>query len=239
MPEPKLSWIPLPVDGSIGPPRGLTDFQMGWFWNLFWACAGNLEFPGYLPATATRTTLWTFAGAHRRAHWDANCALVMAAFELREIAGLKMLCLPALVSIVEEQTKKLRNHKKGGGFKAIHSNPQRGGESSPSQSGFDFDLTEPIQTQRSTFARVQAHTANPYSQRDFDARDSRRMAEAYVQLGKRNAEGACLGAGMSTKQMFEYACDTAGVSITRGLELEERRKKWPEQTPDWAKAEAG
>jgi hypothetical protein len=237
--EPKLKWVPLPVDGSIGPPRGLTDFQVGWFWNLFWASFTNSDFPGYLPATATRNTLWTFAGAHRRAHWDANCALVMAAFELREIAGRKMLCLPALVDIVEEQKKKLRNHKKGGDFKGLHSDPQRGGDYSPSQSGFNFDLIEPIQTEKPTFTRVPARAISSFSQADFDARDLRKMAEAYAQLSKRNGEGACLGASMSTRQMFEYACEIAGVSITRGLELEERRKKWPEETPSWAKEGTG
>jgi hypothetical protein len=139
--EPKLKWIPLPVDGSIGPPRGLTDFQVGWYWNLFCACLANLEFPGYLPVTATRSTLWTFAGAHRRTHWDANCALVMAAFELREIAGRKMLCLPDLVDIVEQQRKKLSNHRKVD-IRSSHSDPQECGDCSPSQSVLDFELQE-------------------------------------------------------------------------------------------------
>jgi hypothetical protein len=141
MPEPKLKWVPLPVDGSIGPPRGLTDFQVGWFWNLFWACLANVDFPGYLPVTANRNTLWTFAGAHRRAHWDANCALVMAAFELREIAGQTMLCLPALVNIVETQTHKLKNHRKVD-IRSSHSDPQESGDCSPSQFAFDFELQE-------------------------------------------------------------------------------------------------
>ena len=141
MPEPKLKWVPLPVDGSIGPPRGLTDFQVGWFWNLFWACLANADFPGYLPVTANRNTLWTFAGAHRRAHWDANCALVMAAFELREIAGQTMLCLPALVNIVETQTHKLKNHRKVD-IRSSHSDPPECGDCSPSQFAFDFELQE-------------------------------------------------------------------------------------------------
>ncbi len=129
----------LTENGSIGPPPGLTDFQVGWFWNLFWASLVNPDFPGYLPAA--RSTLWTFAGAHRRAHWDANCALVMAAFELREIAGRKMLCLPTLVDIVEEQKKKMRNHRKVD-INSPHSDSQECGYYSPSQSAFDFELQE-------------------------------------------------------------------------------------------------
>jgi hypothetical protein len=135
VPEPKLKWIPLPLDGSIAAPPDLEDFQVGWFWNLFWTALRNPEHPGFL---ASRKNLWTFAGAHRRAHWDANCALVMAAFELREIAGQKLWCLPTLVEIVERQQKKLRDHK-GGVFREIHRDPQASGDSSPSQSVFDFD----------------------------------------------------------------------------------------------------
>jgi hypothetical protein len=237
--EPKLKWIPMPLDGTIHPPLGLTDFQVGWFWNLFWASLTNPEFPGYLPAA--RSTLWTFAGAHRRAHWDANCALVMAAFELREIAGRKMWCLPALVNIIEEQKKKLRAYKKATDFKNRHSGPQEDGTCSPSQFGFDFDIKKKEQVKEGGLISSVSHgpasgRAN-YSQADFDARDQRRMAEAYAQLNKRNAEGACWGSGMSTRQMFEYACGVAGISIARGLELEEGRRKWPEQVPDWAKEE--
>jgi hypothetical protein len=145
MSESKLKWLPLPLNlrteaGSIAPPLGLTDFQIGWFWNLFWASLANPEFPGYLPAA--RSTLWTFAGAHRRAHWDANCALVMAAFELREMAGRKMLCLPALVNIVEEQQKKLSSHRGRTDFRSSHSDAHECGDSSHSQSAFDFDLQQ-------------------------------------------------------------------------------------------------
>jgi hypothetical protein len=232
----------MPLDGTIRPPLGLKDFQVGWFWNLLWASLTNLEFPGYLPAA--RSSLWTFAGAHRRAHWDANCALVMAAFELREIAGRKMWCLPALVDIIEEQKRKLRVHKKATDFKNRHSGPQEGGACSSSQFGFAFDTKEVKEKEQveegcltSSVSHGPASSGRNYSQADFDARDQRRIAEAYAQLNKRNAEGARWGAGMSARQMFEYACAVAGVSIARGLELEGQRRKWPEQVPDWAKEE--
>ena len=160
----KLKWVPLPVDGSIGPPLGLKDFQVGWFWNLFWASLNNSEFPGYLPAT--RSNLWTFAGAHRRAHWDANCALVMAAFELREIAGRQMLCLPGLITILDEQQKKLRNHKKSY-VRNLNNDPQVSGDYSPSQSAFCFESPQYV-VKEDGHAEAQypaARTAaNPYAQ---------------------------------------------------------------------------
>src|ERR1700733_12946781 len=138
---PRLKWLPLPIDAgtakeaSIAPPAGLEDFQVGWYWNLFWSALGNSADTGYLPCA--RKNLWTFAGAHRRAHWDANCALVMAAFELREISGQKLWCLPPLRAIVEEQMKKLGKDKKKGGDSSggdmhnIHSVPQTVGDLSP------------------------------------------------------------------------------------------------------------
>lgn len=170
MTEPKLKWVPLPVDGSIGPPRGLTDFQVGWFWNLFWASLSNSEFPGYLPVTATRNTLWTFAGAHRRAHWDANCALVMAAFELREIAGRKMLCLPRLVDMVEEQRKKLRNHRKAD-IRIFHIDSQGGGDYSPSQSVLGFELQEQRGQNATTGTPTNQHPQGKRAQRVQQTRD--------------------------------------------------------------------
>jgi hypothetical protein len=65
----------------------------------------------------------------------------MAAFELREIAGQTMLCLPALVNIVETQTHKLKNHRKVD-IRSSHSDPQECGDCSPSQFAFDFELQE-------------------------------------------------------------------------------------------------
>jgi hypothetical protein len=78
-----------------------------------------------------------------------------------------------------------------------------------------------------------------FSQTDFDERDLRKMAKAYEQLLRRNSEGWCRGSGMTVRQMFEYACECAGVTIARGLELEELRKKWPDRVPDWAKEGTG
>jgi hypothetical protein len=173
--ELSLKWVPLPVDGSIGPPQGLTDFQVGWFWNLFWASLANPEFPGYLPAA--RSSLWTFAGAHRRAHWDANCALVMAAFELREIAGRKMLCLPALVHIIEEQQKKLASHRKRGDFRSFNGNPQGCGESSLSQSVLDFEVKEQPGGKNDRYAKTGYATTGTAPNQCLEGKRARRVQQ--------------------------------------------------------------
>ena len=211
---------------------------MGWYWNLFWAALRNTDHPGFL---ASRKNLWTFAGAHRRAHWDANCALVMAAFELREISGQKLWCLPPLVRIVDEQLKKLQD-KKGRGISEVCTAFHRdvGDLSPPLQSGFAFDLSEAIQIQKQSPTRVRAPARETgYSNEIGDAIDVRKMAKAWEQLCKRNAEGKSGAADMSNRRMFEYVCEVAGVSIERGLELEARRKKWPEKVPDWLREETG
>jgi hypothetical protein len=158
---PQLKWIPFPLDGSFDPPRGLEDFQVGWYWNLFWTALRNPAHPGVL---ASRKNLWTFAGAHRRAHWDANCALVMAAFELREIAGQKLWCLPRLIEIVEQQQKKLRNHK--GVFRDSHRDPQASGDFSPSQSVFDFDLSPGGENEQRSSAKPGAPSTGKRAQRE-------------------------------------------------------------------------
>jgi hypothetical protein len=78
-------------------------------------------------------------------------------------------------------------------------------------------------------------SAGQYSPADFDARDVRKMALAWDWLCEPNGEGATRGLGMTQRQMFAQVCERAGISIERGLELEERRKKWPKNVPDWLK----
>jgi len=240
-----LKWLPLPLDlqtkaGSIAPPAGLADFQVGWYWNLFWTALRNPEHPGFL---AGRKNLWTLSGARTRERWDANCSAVMAAFELREIAGQMLWCLPPVLILIEEQSKKITDKKGRGDSHSLHSLPQNVGSLSPSlQSGFAFDLQEPIQIQKqsSTCARAPARvTTGGYSQADFDARDLRKMAKAWDWLCQCNAEGISRGSGLNPRQMFAQVCDRAGITIERGLELEERRKKWPKNVPDWLKEETG
>jgi hypothetical protein len=235
---PRLKWLPLPIDrtkDSVAPPQGLEDFQVGWYWNLFWSALGNSADTGYLPCT--RRNLWTFAGAHRRAHWDANCALVMAAFELSERSGQIVLYHPVAVRIVEEQLKKLKDKKRGGDLHTFHRHV--GDLSPPLQSGFAFDLVEPLQIQKPSNTRARAPARASYSHDVGDAIDLRKMAQAWAKLAERDSMGRTAGYGMTHRQMFEHVCELAGVSIARGLELEERRKKWPEKVPDWLKEDTG
>ena len=92
-----LNWIPLPVEHQLGPPKGLKDFQVGWFWSLFWASV-KAEWPGYLPLS---DDLWMLAGALTRQRWDANAAAVLAAFEIQELAGhRRLIYFPPLVRII-------------------------------------------------------------------------------------------------------------------------------------------
>jgi hypothetical protein len=235
----------MPIDGSIGPPRALADFQVGWFWNLFWDVLGRSAGTGTM--SYVRSKLWIVAGAHSRAHWDANCALVMAAFEISTCAESSeqiVVSYPPLTRLLDEARQSLRNHKKGERvFRNLHSHSQASGNLSPPlQSGFAFDLQEPIQIQKQNFTPTHARapareTASGYSQADFDARDLRRMAKAWDWLCEKNAEGAARGCGLTARQMFEQVCDRAGISIERGLELEERRRKWPKNVPEWLREE--
>jgi hypothetical protein len=71
------------------------------------------------------------------------------------------------------------------------------------------------------------------SQKDFDERDLRKMAQAWNTVLHRNPEGKTRVSGMTQRQVFEAVCELAGVTVTRGIELDELRKKWPENVPDW------
>ncbi len=64
-----------------------------------------------------------------------------------------------------------------------------------------------------------------YSQADFDARDLRLMADGYREVARRPDS---LGR-LSETEIFEWVCvEYAGYSVARGLEVQERGKKWPQ-----------
>jgi len=238
----ELEWAPLPMNirkGSrskgcalpaIAPPRGLKDFQVGWFWNLFWASA---EAGGYLP---TGPELWQLTGAFTRARWDANRAAVLAAFEctLPDADGRFQIFYPPLVRILEQQKRKLEaldaRYKKSSRAEissvstGFHTG---GGVSSPSlsQSGFNFDSKNQDQNQQTSTAR-----ANPgYTQADFDSRDLRKMKGAQDKFDRKCQPGVHLPEWMrDEKKVFEWVCWEAGITVARGLELEVIQKKWPE-----------
>jgi len=70
-----------------------------------------------------------------------------------------------------------------------------------------------------------------YSQRDFDARDRRKLADAFNKIDLLLKASRGSGNSPSEKQIFEWACREAGISVERGLEVEERGKKWPQSQP--------
>jgi hypothetical protein len=67
-------------------------------------------------------------------------------------------------------------------------------------------------------------TPSPLAQRNFDERDLRLMGEARRALLRR-------GAALTEPKLFEEICRLAGVTVARGLELEELQKQWPGGRP--------
>jgi len=66
-----------------------------------------------------------------------------------------------------------------------------------------------------------------YAQADFDARDLRKMNAAYQELER--ADQANLGRQKTRneKEIFEWVCSRSGITVARGIELEELQKRWP------------
>lgn len=244
MPEPKLElkWIKAlrPVRRRLGPPPGMKDFQQAWFWNLLWESLEQ-EPQGYLGLSGH---LWRIAEAQNEHFWNCHKAVVLAVFDIAQVGGHEMIFYRPLLQVIEEQQKIMKSHRKlegGGGNQttistvstAIHKVAEDS-LPSPSQSGFAFDLLDPIQIQKQTTTHARAPARDSgYTQADFDARDLRKMAKAWDWLCVTNGEGVPRGHGLSPRQMFEQVCNRAGVTIERGLDLDERCKKWPEKVPEW------
>jgi len=66
-----------------------------------------------------------------------------------------------------------------------------------------------------------------FTQADFDERDLRKLGEAYKEID-RKLRASVGSSQLSGKQVFEWACELAGISVKRGLEVERLGKKWPE-----------
>jgi hypothetical protein len=75
-----------------------------------------------------------------------------------------------------------------------------------------------------------------YSQTDFDARDRRKLADAFKNIALRLEASVGSGFRPTEKEIFEWACRDAGISVERGLDVEERGKKWPQPQPLGASA---
>jgi len=70
-----------------------------------------------------------------------------------------------------------------------------------------------------------------YSQADFEARDRRKLADALNKIDLLLKASRGSGHYPSEKEIFEWACREAGISVERGLEVEESGKKWPQSQP--------
>jgi hypothetical protein len=65
-----------------------------------------------------------------------------------------------------------------------------------------------------------------YSQRDFDERDIRKMGAAQQEAQKRpNSVGS-----LSEREYFAWICRQAGITVQRGLQLEQLQVSWPTET---------
>ncbi|HKM99477.1 MAG TPA: hypothetical protein VJX23_03095 [Candidatus Binataceae bacterium] len=137
-----LKWIPMAVDLSPGlVPKGLwpvfeKDFQAAWFMNLFRASL-QAEPQGYLDP---RLPLGMIAGAHSGRFWESHKAAVLARFDIAERNGVKYLVFPPLLEVLNQQVKKQRTHRAREEFsEKCTPFPQECGDSSLSQSAFDFE----------------------------------------------------------------------------------------------------
>lgn len=211
----------------IAPPEGLKSHQLGYWWTLFWAL---LEAGGYLPFGSD---LWKLTGALTRERWDANRSAVLAAFEFTEpdASGRRDIFYPPLIKIIEQQKGKYRRRSRDQlGISEVSTAIHKGGRSiSPSvlQSDFDFDSKDQNQIQKHSSARV-----SRYTQDDFNARDLRRLKEAGDKFDRmRDSLVGGVPAWMQNeKQVYEWLCAEAGITVERGLELERIQKKWPEKS---------
>jgi len=244
----QLTWVPW--DRSLQPPAGLTDFQQAWFWNLLRASFfDQTEMQGYLPITSN---LWSIAGAKRSDFFDSHKSRLLACFEVRKVGGKEVIYFPPLIQSMRRQLKRLRNRRVVDDELSTNSQASTEGAgafTSPSQSdlGFDFDSDSkaqlPKHKPKPSSTRVRAEQSG-YSQADFDARDLRLLKKAYDEFHDRyDRKGSQIGTPDSApawtddpRKVFEWVCRLAGLTVERGLQLEESQKKWPEKVPEWARS---
>ena len=79
-------------------------------------------------------------------------------------------------------------------------------------------------------ARVREANETPksYCQKDFDERDLRKLGDAFKEINLRLTANIGSGTSPTEKEVFEWACELAGISVQRGLEVERRGKEWPQ-----------
>lgn len=75
-----------------------------------------------------------------------------------------------------------------------------------------------------------SETLKGYSQKDFDERDLRKLGNAFKEINLKLTANIGSGTSPTEKEVFEWACDLAGISVQRGLEVQTRGRQWPNQT---------
>jgi len=73
-------------------------------------------------------------------------------------------------------------------------------------------------------SKENARAREAYRQEDFDERDLRKLGDAFKELNRRLEAGMGTGCSFTEKQIFEAACEIAGITIKRGLEVQELGK---------------
>lgn len=68
-----------------------------------------------------------------------------------------------------------------------------------------------------------------FSQVDYDDRDRRELGKAIRELGSRLRASAGCGDRITDERFFEWACEMAGISVQRGLEVQKSGRRWPEE----------
>lgn len=243
-----LRWLPAPVPG-LWVPAGLKDFQVGWFVNLLVASLQS-EIPGYLilckeGCSGCPVCLWTVAGSRHPESFRREGSLVTAHFSLAQIPdGRRVLYFPPLVKVISQQLYKLhkkqttQNQQVDLPLSEVSTGFHKGGDFySPSPSVFDVDVGSKKERRQTKNQKPDAGGFSP-KQKDFEERDLRKMGKAYEDF--RRMMEASVGAGEArpgAREVFEWVCERAGITVQRGLELEALQKKWPKSAPDWAKEE--
>lgn len=224
-----LKWLPIPPHFWI--PDEFRDYEVGWHVNLLKASL-RTETPGYLQilhdgeeascaeGLSVTRDLWKLAGSHNGPYFQKESVRVMARFEVRQFGCHRVLFFPPLVEVINEQLKKLRNKRSRPEISEASTGVHRGsGFSSPSL--FDFDV--------GSKKEMEAKKPNQFTQADFDARDLRKLNKAYEVLER--IQSASLGSGrrLTDREVFEWVCARAGISVKRGLQIEKLQKEWPKE----------
>jgi hypothetical protein len=228
-------FLKIPLDLWV--PDEFEEFEIAWHIRLLKASLRS-DLLGYVPVCKTGCRgcsgcLDRLSGSRRKDFWDAKSRCLMARWQMGEIGGRQVWYFPPLVACLVEQLKHLRMKKKKLG--GVVGKSRRFSSPSTSQSSLDFDSSN--QTQKKSSARAR-ETVGKYSKSDYEARDIRRMKEANDKLDRicQASVGNIPKWVEDEKKVFEWICLQAGITVERGLELEQIQKKWPEKSKTLAAA---